>query len=124
MTTTDTPTTTSLDAVLDRYFAAWNEPDRGARVELLAEAFTDGAHYVDPLADVAGPDAIADMIEGVRAQFAGATLQCTGDVDAHHDVARFPWNATGPDGAVLVAGIDVVVLGDDGRISALAGFFG
>ena len=121
MTTTET---TSLDQVIDTYFAAWNEADRTARLALLGQSFSDSAHYVDPLSDVSGHDGIADMIEGVRAQFVGATLQRTGDIDAHHHLARFPWSATGADGAVIVAGIDVVVLAADGRISALAGFFG
>jgi hypothetical protein len=121
MTTTET---TSLETTIDTYFAAWNEADRTARLALIGDAFSDAAHYVDPLSDVTGHDGIADMIEGVRAQFVGATLQRTGDIDAHHNVARFPWSGTGPDGAVIVAGIDVVVVGDDGRITALAGFFG
>jgi hypothetical protein len=121
MTTTET---TPVQSTIDTYFAAWNEPDRDARVDLLTEVFADQAHYVDPLADVSGPAAIADMIEGVRAQFAGATLQRATDIDAHHHVLRFGWSATGTDGAVIVAGIDVAVLGEDGRITALAGFFG
>jgi hypothetical protein len=121
MTTT---ATTSLDSIIDTYLAAWNEPDRAARLGLVAQSFSADAHYVDPLNDVTGHDGIVDMMEGVRAQFVGASLQRTGDIDAHHNLARFPWNGTGADGAEIVAGIDVVVIGADGRISALAGFFG
>ena len=121
MTTTETTTT---DQTIDTYFTAWNEPDRDARVALVAQAFTADGHYVDPLSDVAGTDGIADMMEGVRAQFPGATLQRTGDIDAHHNLLRFPWSATGADGAVIVVGIDVCVMADDGRVQALAGFFG
>jgi hypothetical protein len=121
MTTTETITT---ESAIDTYFAMWNEPDRDARVRLAAQAFTPDAHYVDPLSDVTGHDGIADMIEGVRAQFVGATLQRTGDIDAHHDVLRFPWSATDPDGNVIVAGLDVCVVAEDGRVQALAGFFG
>ena len=120
MTTTETIPT---EAVIDTYFAMWNEPDRAKRLELIAEAWTAEGHYVDPLSDVSGPDGLADMVDGVRAQFPGATLQRTGDIDAHHNVLRFPWSATGADGAVIVEGIDVCVLADDGRLSALAGFF-
>ena len=126
MTTTDTtaPDTTSLDSIIDTYFAAWNEADRAARLRLVAEAFTAGARYVDPLSDVTGHDGIADMIEGVRGQFPGGVLQRTGAIDTHHDVARFAWSATGADGAVIVAGIDVAVVADDGRLDAILGFFG
>ena len=121
MTTTEI---TQLETTIDTYFAAWNEADRARRVELVGQSFSTDGHYVDPLSDVTGHDGIADMMEGVRAQFVGATLQRTGDIDAHHHLARFPWSATGADGAEIVAGIDVVVLGADGRIDALAGFFG
>jgi hypothetical protein len=121
MTTTET---TTLEATITTYFDAWNEADAGKRLDLVARSFADAGHYVDPLSDVTGHAGIVDMMEGVRSQFAGASLQRTGDIDAHHNLARFPWSATGADGAVIVAGIDVVVLGDDGRISALAGFFG
>jgi hypothetical protein len=121
MTTTET---TSLDTLIETYFAAWNEADAAKRLDLIAASFSDEAHYVDPLSDVTGHAGVVEMMEGVRAQFVGASLQRTGDVDAHHDLARFPWSATGADGAVIVAGIDVVVLAADGRISALAGFFG
>jgi hypothetical protein len=120
MTTTET---TATEAIIDSYFAMWNEADRGTRLEWIAEAWAPECHYVDPLSDVTGYDGLADMVEGVRAQFVGATLQRTGDIDAHHNVLRFPWNATGTDGAVIVNGIDVCVLGDDGRLQALAGFF-
>ena len=121
MTTTET---TALETVIDTYFAAWNEADAGKRLDLVGASFAEDAHYVDPLSDVTGHAGVVEMIEGVRAQFVGATLQRTGDIDAHHHLARFPWSATGADGAVIVAGLDVVVLGTDGRISALAGFFG
>ena len=121
MTTTET---TSLETVIETYFTAWNEADAATRLDLITRSFADAAHYVDPLSDVTGHAGIVEMMEGVRAQFVGASLQRTGDIDAHHDLARFPWSATGADGAVIVAGLDVVVLADDGRISALAGFFG
>ena len=124
MTTTETNTTTTADRIVDIYLAAFNEADRTTRLSLLEQAFTPEAHYVDPLADVTGFDGIADMIEGLRAQFPGAALQRNGDIDAHHNLFRFPWSATGPDGAVIVAGIDVCVTADDGRVQALAGFFG
>lgn len=119
-----TTTEINLDRVVDTYFAMWNEPDRAARLEVIAEAWTPECHYVDPVADVTGYDGLADMVDGVRAQFEGATLNRTGDIDAHHNVLRFPWSMTGTDGAVIVAGVDVCVLADDGRLQALAGFFG
>jgi hypothetical protein len=114
---------TQIEQTIDSYFAMWNEPDRAKRLEVIAQAWTPESHYVDPLSDVTGYEGLADMVEGVRAQFVGASLQRTGDIDTHHNVLRFPWNATGTDGSVIVEGIDVCVLADDGRLQALAGFF-
>lgn len=119
MTITESTTQTTVDT----YFAMWNETDRAARLELIADAWAPECHYVDPLSDVTGHDGLADMVDAVRAQFPGASLQRTGDIDAHHNVLRFSWNATGADGAVIVEGLDVCVLGDDGRLEAIAGFF-
>jgi hypothetical protein len=92
-------------------------------LEVLGQAWAPTGHYVDPLSDVTGYDGLADMVDGVRAQFPGATLQRMSEIDAHHNVVKFAWNATGTDGSVIVAGTDVCVLADDGRLSAIAGFF-
>jgi SnoaL-like domain len=120
MTTTESTTT---DQLIDTYFAAWNATDRAERLGLIARAWNEECHYVDPLSDVTGHEGLADMVEAVRGQFPGATLERTGAIDAHHGVLRFPWAATGTDGAVIVSGLDVGVVGDDGRLTAIAGFF-
>jgi ketosteroid isomerase-like protein len=120
MTTTETTATTQL---IDTYAAMWNEADRAKRLDLIAQVWADECHYVDPLSDVTGHEGLADMVEAVRAQFPGATIQRTGDIDQHHDVLRFPWSATGPDGALILNGLDVAVVAPDGRLSAIAGFF-
>jgi hypothetical protein len=129
MTTTEAIPTEAVPCPLpvgqavDTYFAMWNEPDRAKRLKLIAAAWTDEGHYVDPLNDVTGADGLADMVDSVRAQFPGATLERTGEIDAHHNVIRFPWRAVGADGNAIVNGVDVAVLAPDGRLSALAGFF-
>ena len=122
VTTTESSITT--ETVIDEYFAMWNADDRAERLEHAEKAWVAECHYVDPLSDVRGYDGLADMVEGVRGQYPGASLRRSGDIDAHHNVLRFPWEATAADGSTIVAGIDVCVLADDGRLQALAGFFG
>ena len=119
-----TITENTTQSTIDTYFAMWNEPDRAKRLDVIAQAWTPDAHYVDPLADVRGYEGLADMVEGLLGQYPGATLERTGDVDAHHDVVRFPWRAVAADGTEIVAGIDVAVIAEDGRLRSLAGFFG
>jgi hypothetical protein len=45
-------------------------------------------------------------------------------VDAHHAELRFGWELAAPDGAVVVAGIDIGELAPDGRLRRITGFFG
>lgn len=119
-----TITQNTTQSTIDTYFAMWNEPDRSKRLDVIAQAWTPDCRYVDPLSDVTGYEGLADMVEGVRSQYPGAKLELTGDVDAHHDVVRFPWRAFAEDGTDIVAGIDVAVIAEDGRFRSLAGFFG
>jgi hypothetical protein len=45
-------------------------------------------------------------------------------VDVHHDQLRFAWELAAPNGTILVAGLDVGVIADDGRLQQITGFFG
>ncbi|MGG2459698.1 nuclear transport factor 2 family protein [Streptomyces sp. RGM 3693] len=109
-------------AAVERYLAAWNATEEGARDKAVAAAFTEEATYTDPLADVAGQGGLAALIAGAHQQFPGFVFRPLGAVDGHHDIARFGWELVGPDGAAPVAGFDVVRLAEDGRIASVLGF--
>ncbi|MGY1624455.1 nuclear transport factor 2 family protein [Geodermatophilus sp. SYSU D00965] len=105
-----------------RYLAAWNQTDPAARRAAVAELFTEDARYTDPLADVAGRDAIEATIAAVQTQFPGFVFRLAGPVDAHHEQVRFTWHL-GPEGEEApIAGFDVAVTDGDGRIRAVLGF--
>ncbi|MEV0197702.1 nuclear transport factor 2 family protein [Nonomuraea sp. NPDC050691] len=111
-----------IDQLVQSYLAAWNETDAAARRAALAEVFAEDATYTDPLVSVRGLDGLDATIAAVQGQFGGLMFSLAGAVDAHHDIARFTWNL-GPEGAEpLAVGFDVVVIGDDGRISQVLGF--
>lgn len=121
-TTTTTATTVDTAALVDRYLAAWNATDPGARREAVAAVFTPDARYVDPLADVAGHDGVDALIAGAQDQFAGLEFSRGELLDAHHDVVRFTWHL-GPAGAEpVVIGFDVAVVDADGRLRTVHGF--
>ena len=111
-------------AIIDRYFAAWNERDSAARAGAVATAFTDDARYCDPLADVAGHEAIASMMGALQEQHEGLSLRVSSAIDAHHDLLRFGWEAVDAEGNVTLSGIDIATVSDDGRVASLHGFFG
>jgi hypothetical protein len=127
--TTTSPTSTStgddgLVATVDRYFAMWNAADDAARRAAITSAWTADGAYVDPLVQATGHDELAAMVAGVREQFPGQTFRRTSGIDAHHGLVRFSWELVAEDGAVTVAGLDVGIVAEDGRLSRIGGFFG
>ncbi|QUQ68115.1 nuclear transport factor 2 family protein [Kutzneria sp. CA-103260] len=115
---------TDANAVVRRYVEIWNQPDGALRAKAAAELLTADCRFVDPIADVTGPDALAAVVGGVHERFPGHRLQQLGEVDAHHDVLRFTWELV-PDGGgeSLVIGTDVLALTEDGRVAGIDGFF-
>ncbi len=105
------------------YGAAWVEPDATARLSLLEQAWAPDAVYCDPLAVVAGREALADHIGQTQASFPGGRIDVTSEPVRHHDSAFFRWTMTDAAGATVMTGFDVVQLDETGRIARLTGFF-
>ena len=85
--------------------------DAEARRSALASLWTEDARYVDPLASVAGPDAISELIGAVQAQAPGFEFRLANGVDAHHDVVRFGWELVPASGGEpLAIGFDVAAM--------------
>jgi hypothetical protein len=111
-----------FENLVGRYLAAWNEDDDEARRKAVSELWADDGAYTDPLAQVAGHEAIAAVIAGARQMFPGFVFTPAGPVEGHHDIARFAWNL-GPAGAEpVVVGFDVVQVAADGRLRRVHGF--
>ncbi|MGV3615727.1 MAG: nuclear transport factor 2 family protein [Fimbriimonas sp.] len=106
----------------DRYLAAWNERGDAARRALIAEVYTESATYLDPLLEGQGHAGIDAMIAAAQTQFPGHRFERKGDVDEHHDRARFAWELRDEAGTVTLSGIDFVTL-RDGRLQEVVGFF-
>ncbi len=116
--------TKDATAIVEAYFAMWNEEDTAKRAQLIEEAWTDSGHYTDPARDAKGHDALNKMVGEARPHFPGHTINRTSGIDAHHDQLRFSWSVVGPDGSVPVAGVDFGILAPDGRLERITGFFG
>lgn len=125
-TTTQNPTETATEvtAIVDAYVASWNEADAAKRTALVEQAWAPEARYVDPLLDLTGHQDLATLKPLLDQHYPGHEIRRTSDVDAHHNVCRFSWDLVDPAGSVVIAGIDVAVVGEDGRLQGLAGFFG
>ncbi|MCA6090825.1 nuclear transport factor 2 family protein [Streptomyces sp. SCA3-4] len=111
------------EIAVTRYFEAWNAVDAESRAKAVALAWSEDGTYTDPLADVRGHEQVAAVIGAAREQFAGFEFRWSGEVDGHHDTARFSWELVSvADGSAPVAGFDVITLAEDGRIRTVLGF--
>lgn len=124
-TTTD-PTTSDagVDATVDGYLACWNTTDATECAELVARWWAPDAHMTDPLVDVSGHDALVAVFAAFHEQYPGCSFRRTGACDAHHDVARWGWEMVDRSGTVVLDGLDAALVGDDGRLRYVVGFFG
>jgi hypothetical protein len=116
--------TSETATIVDTYFGMWNEPDPTQRAELIERAWTSEGRYVDPVQEAQGHAQLSDMVAAIHERFPGQRFRRLSGIDAHHDQLRFAWELAAPDGAVTVAGVDVGVLADDGRLMSITGFFG
>jgi hypothetical protein len=115
---------TSVESTVDAYFGMWNEQDAGRRAELIEQAWTSEAHYLDPLLEARGYDELSAMVGRVHEQFPGHRFSRTSGIDGHNGLIRFGWRLVSEDGQVAASGLDVGVVADDGRLQRIAGFFG
>jgi hypothetical protein len=119
------PDTADVAALIDRYCAAWSDPDAARRRALLATVFAPGATYTDPRVHADSLEALAAHIDRVLAQRPGARVLRTSAVDLHHGMARFAWHVLQADGTALPEGLDIAWLSADGtRLERIVGFFG
>ena len=113
-----------VENTVDTYLAMWNETDAARRAEHIERAWAADGEYVDPQLEAEGHAGLSHMVEAVQTRFPGYRFRRTSGVDAHHDRVRFAWELAAPDQTVAVAGIDVGVVGGDGRLRSITGFFG
>ncbi|MEJ7838175.1 MAG: nuclear transport factor 2 family protein [Thermomicrobiales bacterium] len=109
--------------LVEKYLDTWNEIDANKRQAMLAELWTEHGTYTDPMADITGIDQVAALISKFQEQLPGVYLKRTGDVETHHNLARFTWDLLTPTGGVVARGMDVAVFSEDHRFESVLGFF-
>lgn len=105
------------------YLDAWNEPDPAVRLDLLTQAMSDDAAYIDPTATVEGRPQLVDHVGLYQPQAADTELVITAGPDTYDTVMRVSWAIHTIGGDVVGTGLDVVDLAEDGRLSRVVGFF-
>lgn len=108
--------------LIENYIRSWNETDPLRRRVLIERVYAEHVSYTDPMAQVRGWEGIDATIAAVQEMFPGHRFALAGEVDAHHDLARFQWQLSAPGGdEPLVIGFDVAEL-DEGRVRRVHGF--
>ena len=109
--------------LIDGWFDAWAEPDVDARQRLLARVATSDVRFRDRYGCTDGaPDlmphisAAQHFMHGIRLSRLGTVRHCQGMVIAD-------WVARGGDGQDKARGTNVFLMGPDGRIESVTGFW-
>ena len=123
-TTTVTDPNTLADLVAG-YLACWNTTDLDERQRCVEATWGTDATMTDPLVDATGHEALAATFAMFHEMYPGHSFRRQGGIDAHHRLARWGWEMVDPSGAVVLEGLDVALLSEDGeRLAYVAGFFG
>ena len=106
----------------DRYVMLWNEVDADRRRKGVIDLYSPDAIYVfyrrDP---IRGHQAIIDQLAYTQEIYRplGYAFRSAHNAVGHHNLIRFNWvMVSTANGEMEMSGQDVVVLSDDGRISA------
>jgi hypothetical protein len=111
-----------IDELVREYIDVFNETDRAERRTRLGHLFAGDATYTDPHVDLCGAEQIDAFIAATQERFPGFRFTLGGDIDAHHNQARFHWYA-GPAevSEPQYVGFDVLVT-DGTRVRNVYGF--
>lgn len=109
--------------LVDGWFSAWSETNDEARQRQLADVAAASVRFADRFSAVDGlPDLVAHI--GAYQRFmAGARLERRGDVRHCQGTLLVDWAAVGPDSKDAFSGMNVFLLGANGRIESATGFW-
>jgi hypothetical protein len=110
-------------SLVDRWFAAWGEPDAAARERTVAEISAPSIRFEDKFSRTEGLDDLKGHLAAVQRFMPGLRLERRGD--ARHCLWHVlaDWEAVGADGQPRGRGTNLFVIDADGRIDAVTGFW-
>lgn len=112
-----------LTQLVDDYLSGWNELDPAERARIIERCWEPGGALVDPPLDGQGHAGIDTLIKALQDHYPGHRFVRSGEIEAHHDAFRFSWRLIGLDGADALRGVDYGLVGPDGRLTRVTGFF-
>jgi hypothetical protein len=101
----------------------WNEPDPNKIRGHLEKAVMPDFEFCDPIHFHVGYDALEANVRSTRAEHPDARFAPSSAIDQHHNRLRYSWEFRKGKHLVLV-GLDIVTMADNGLIQRIDGFFG
>jgi uncharacterized protein YndB with AHSA1/START domain len=108
---------------VDRWFAAWSDPQTASREATLATITTDRTGFYDRFSSIAGADELRAHLAAVHKFMPGMRLERRGDVRHCQSRVLADWVALGVDGQERGRGTNLFVLDADSRIAEVTGFW-
>jgi len=112
----------SADAV-DRWFAAWSEPDKASRDQAVTAVASPDIQFRDRFSLIDGLGDLLPHLVAVHRFMPGMRITRQGDVQQSHGMAIAPWVARSADGQERGKGTNVFTFDQDGRIETVTGFW-
>ena len=113
----------SVPEIVDRWFAAWSEPDAAARNAALEHTVAADVSMRDRFSAIDGASDLREHLAAVHRFMPGMAITRDGDVRQCQGVAIADWIARGADGQERARGTNVFTLTPEGTIEAVTGFW-
>ena len=113
----------SAAQTVDRWFAAWSDPQATSREATLSAIGTGDIRFYDRFSCIAGDDEVKAHLAAVHKFMPGMRLERRGDVRHCQSHVLADWVALGGDGQERGRGTNLFVLDADGRIAEVTGFW-
>jgi uncharacterized protein YndB with AHSA1/START domain len=108
---------------VDRWFAAWSDPQAASREATLSAVGTDDIHFHDRFSCIAGTEDLKGHLAAVHQFMPGMRLERRGDVRHCQSRVLADWVALAADGQERGRGTNLFVLDADSRIVEVTGFW-
>jgi hypothetical protein len=115
---------TPVEIAARTYVAAWQEPDRDARVRLVEACWAEDGRLVTGGREFRGREALLAMMDALFADPRGPRVKLVSAIDARGTIFRFRAVAVDADGTVSPESFDAGEVGADGRIEHILTFTG
>ena len=113
----------SVPEVVDRWFAAWSEPDAEKRNAALEETVSAEVSMRDRFSAIEGAADLREHLAAVHRFMPGMTLARDGALRQCQGMAIADWVARNPAGDEKGRGTNVFTLTPDGRLETVTGFW-